>query len=131
MQSMTARPNMPVDYLYILGTILGTVYGQIVLKWQVNRAGPLPEAFGDRVTVLARLLVNPWVASCFVAAFLAFVSWMAALTRFQLTYAYPFVSTTFALVLMLSAAFFAESVTPAKVAGVALIMLGVFVGSRG
>ncbi len=45
--------------------------------------------------------------------------------------AYPFVSTTFALVLILSAMLFGESLTIAKVAGVALIMLGVFVGARG
>jgi multidrug transporter EmrE-like cation transporter len=121
----------PLDYLFILGTILLTVYGQIILKWQVSRLGPLPLPLADKAMVLARLLLNPWILSCVVAALLAFFCWIAALTRFELTYAYPFVSITFALVLVLSALFFNEPLTLRKVLGVALIVIGVAVGSRG
>ena len=128
---MQMRATAPTDYLSILGTILFTVYGQIVLKWQVSRLGPLPLEMGDKLLVLARLLVNPWVMSCIVAGLLAFLCWIAALTRFQLTYAYPFVSVTFALVLIAGAIFFGESLTVGKVAGVAFIILGVVIGSRG
>jgi drug/metabolite transporter (DMT)-like permease len=66
-----------------------------------------------------------------LAGGLAMLSWMAALTRFQLSYAYPFVSITFALMLVLSAAIFGEAITPAKAAGIALIVAGVIVGARG
>lgn len=128
---MQARPISYTDYLYILGTVLFTVYGQIVLKWQMSRVGALPAPASEKVLVLGRLLLNPWIIMCVLAGLLALVSWMAALTRFQLTYAYPFVSTTFALVLILSAMVSGESLTIAKIAGVALIMLGVFVGARG
>jgi multidrug transporter EmrE-like cation transporter len=127
---MQIRATTPTDYLYILGTVLFTVYGQIVLKWQMNRIGLLPAAASERAFVLGRLLLNPWVLSCLVAGLLALVSWMAALTRFELTYAYPFVSITFALVLLLSAVFFGESITLAKSLGVLLIILGVALGSR-
>ena len=33
-----------MSYVYIGFTILFTVYGQIVIKWQAANAGPLPEA---------------------------------------------------------------------------------------
>jgi drug/metabolite transporter (DMT)-like permease len=128
---MQPRPTTSFDYLFIAGTILFTVYGQIVLKWQINRLGPLPDAGGDKLAELVRLFFNPWVMSCVLAGLLAMLSWMAALTRFQLTFAYPFVSLTFALVLILGAVFFREAITPWKAAGVALIMLGVLAGSRG
>jgi len=125
------RTTTATSFLYILGTVILTVYGQIVLKWQMNRLGPLPAAASDRAIVLGRLLLNPWVVSCLVAGLLAFLSWMAALTRFDLTYAYPFVSITFVLVLLLSAVFFGESITLGKSLGVLLIILGVALGSRG
>ena len=128
---MQPRPTTPFDYLYIAGVILFTVYGQIVLKWQMNRAGPLPDAGAAKLATLARLLLEPWILSCVAAGALAMLSWMAALARFQLTYAYPFLSLTFALVLILGAVFFREAITPWKAAGVALIMLGVLAGSRG
>ena len=39
--------------------------------------------------------------SILVAAFIAALSWMAALTKFDLNYAYPFMSLNFVLLLLL------------------------------
>jgi multidrug transporter EmrE-like cation transporter len=111
-------------------TIGLTVYGQLVVKWQVLEAGEFPAAMSDRFEFLLRLVTNPWVISVFIAAALAAVSWMAAMTRLELSAAYPFVAITFALVLILSGVFFDEAVTPAKTAGVGLIILGLVVGTR-
>lgn len=120
-----------MDYLYILGTVLLTVYGQLVIKWQVAGAGPFPAYALERVWFLLRLLVNPWVISSLTAAFLASVSWMAAMTKFDLSHAYPFTSLAFVLVLGLSAVFFREAITVPKVLGVAFIIAGIVIGSRG
>ena len=120
-----------MGYLYIAATVLLTVYGQIVLKWQVGLVGPLPEAAAKKLLFLLQLLINPWVISGFVAAFLASIAWMAAMTKFQLSYAYPFMSLNFVLVLGLSVWLFQEPVSVAKVAGIALVMLGIIVGSQG
>jgi multidrug transporter EmrE-like cation transporter len=120
-----------MDYLYIAGTILFTVYGQIIVKWQVGLAGPLPASSAARIEYLIRLVFNPWIISCLTAAFLAFLSWIGAMTKFQLSYAYPFVSLSFALVLVLSAVLFHESVSLPKILGLVLILMGIMLGSRG
>src|SRR5215210_1405680 len=103
-----------MGYLFIAGTILLTVYGQIITKWQVGLAGPMPISLDGRVAFLARLLFNPWVISSLTAAFLAFLFWIGAMTKFQLSYAYPFTSLSFVLVLLLSAVLFRESITIPK-----------------
>jgi multidrug transporter EmrE-like cation transporter len=54
---------------------------------------------------------------------------MAAMTKFQLSHAYPYMALSFALVLVLSAIFFNEPITATKVAGIALITAGIVVGS--
>lgn len=120
-----------MSYLYIALTIALTVYGQIVIKWQVLKAGALPEALPDKIAFLFNLLLNPWVVSAFAAALLASVFWMAAMTKLQLSHAYPFMSLAFVLVLMASGLFFNEPVTPLKIAGILLIILGIIVGSHG
>jgi drug/metabolite transporter (DMT)-like permease len=120
-----------IDYLYIAGTVLLTIYGQIVVKWQVSGAGALPEESGEKLRFLAALVLNPWILSGFAAAFLASVCWMAAMTKFQLSHAYPFTSLSFVLVLVLSGLLFREPITPPKVLGVAIIMVGILVASRG
>jgi multidrug transporter EmrE-like cation transporter len=55
---------------------------------------------------------------------------MAAMTKFELSYAYPFMSLAFVLVLGLSAVFFQEAITMPKVLGLSLIILGIIIGSR-
>jgi multidrug transporter EmrE-like cation transporter len=111
-------------------TVVLTVYGQLVFKWRVDDAGDFPSAGSDRLDYLLRLFLDPWVISVFVSALLASVTWALALTRFELSFAYPFMALSFVLVLAFGGVFLSESVTVAKVAGVSLIVLGLIVASR-
>ena len=120
-----------MSYLYIAFTILLTVYGQVVIKWQVLGAGAFPEAPADKLHFLFALLLNPWIISAFAAALLASVFWMAAMTKLQLSHAYPFMSLAFVLVLLASGVFFHEPITLPKIIGVALVVAGLVVGSQG
>ncbi|MBK9161555.1 MAG: EamA family transporter [Nitrosomonadales bacterium] len=120
-----------MSYFYIFMTIALTVYGQIAIKWQALKAGALPEALPDKIAFLLHLLLNPWVISALAAAFLASVFWMAAMTKLQISHAYPFMGMTFIIVLLASGFFFQEPVTPLKMAGTALIFLGIVVASQG
>ncbi len=119
-----------LEHLYILATILLTVYGQVVIKWQVGLAGAFPTEPSEKVKFILHLLLNPWVLSSFSCAFLAALSWMAAMTKFTLSYAYPFTSLTFVLVLLLSAFLFKDPITFPKVVGMGLVVAGIIVGSQ-
>jgi multidrug transporter EmrE-like cation transporter len=120
-----------MSYLFVFITIFLTVYSQIVIKWQVVAAGAFPLETPDRLWFLAKLLVNPWVISALAAGLLAVVSWMAAMTKLELSHAYPFMSLAFVLVLVLSALVFHEPVNTWKIAGLVLITAGIVVGSQG
>ena len=120
-----------MDYLYILGTILFTVYGQIVVKWQVNLAGPMPTEIAERSAFMLKFVFNPWILSSLAGAFLAFLCWVWAMTKFELSYAYPFTSLSFVLVLVISTVFFRESMNVPKMLGIAFILVGILLGSRG
>ena len=122
---------MGIEHFYILGTLLLTVYGQLVLKWQISQAGPLPTAFMDKIVFLLSQFGNLWILSGFAAAVVAALCWMAALTKFDLSYAYPFMSLSFVLVLGLSVPLLHESITTPKLIGMALIVAGIIVGGQG
>ena len=119
------------SYLYIVLTIVFTVYGQLIIKWHMSRVGQLPDDFHDKLYFLFMQLLNPWVISSLGSAFLAALAWMAAMTRFDLSYAYPFMSLSFVLVFGLSGILFHEPVTIPKVLGMGLIVSGIIVVSRG
>lgn len=114
-------------YLYILGTLIFTVYGQIVLKWRMtNLQVVLPEGALDKVIYLVRLMLDPFIFSGFVSAFVASLFWMAAMSKFEITHAYPFMSLAPALVFVVGVAFLGEPFTWGKVIGLVFIAIGIF-----
>lgn len=123
-----ARPL--TGFVYIFMTIALTVYGQLVVKWQVSKVGALPAGLGGKLGFMLTMLLNPWILSGFFAAFLASFCWMAALTKFPLNFAYPFTSLSFVAVLLASALLFYEPVTLSKWVGMALLIAGVVVSSQ-
>lgn len=125
------RGGLELGYFYIFGTIFFTVYGQLVLKWRISGYGALPDAgMGEKVIFLLKLLLDPFIFSGFASAFVASLFWMAAMTKFDVSYAYPFMSLAFVFVFALSVFLFKEPVTMYKIAGLGLIVLGIYVSSR-
>lgn len=117
-------------FLCVLVTLLLGVCGQLLMKWQVGKAGEFPEATPEKVKFVLALLLNPWILASLASAFLAMLFWMAALTKLDLSVAYPFTSISFVLVLFLSALLFGEPLTLPKIAGMTLIVVGIAIGSR-
>lgn len=119
-----------IGYLYIVLTIGFTVYGQVMLKWRMNAKGLAPEGLVPIVGFLLRTLCDVYVISTYLAALLASLTWMAAMTKFDISFAYPFMSLSFVLVLVLSAVLLAEPITRGKVAGIVLIIAGIWLSTR-
>ncbi|WHZ19739.1 MAG: hypothetical protein OJF55_001888 [Rhodanobacteraceae bacterium] len=118
-----------MSWLLVLLTILFTVYGQIAIKWQVVLAGSLPHDQAAKALFVIRLLLNPWIISALIAAFLAAVCWIGAMTKLPLSRAYPFMALNFILVTIFASVLLGESITWPKIAGLALIVGGLVVGS--
>lgn len=119
-----------MGYVYIFGTIFFTVYGQIAIKYGVTTKGEMPLGFIEKTFYFFQLFMNPFILTGLISAFVASLFWMAAMTKFELSYAYPFMSLSFVFVFILSILLFKETVTMMKFLGLALIILGIFVTSR-
>jgi multidrug transporter EmrE-like cation transporter len=115
-------------WVYVGTTLLLTVYGQLVVKWQVLRKGSLPTTLSGKFDFFASLLLNPWVLSALFTGFVAVLCWMAALTHLELSRAYPFAALSFVLVLILSGVLFGETITLAKAVGIVVVIAGLIVG---
>ena len=120
-----------LDHVYIFSTIFFTVYSQLIMRWQVSLAGPLPTSLLEKSFYIGNLLLSPWVLTGIVATFFAGVSWMLAMTKFEISYAFPFVSLNYILVLLLGFILFQESISITKILGSALVLLGIIVIARG
>ena len=115
-------------YFYIFGTLFFTVYGQILLKWRLSGLKViLPEGFSEKIVYLTKLIFDPFIFSGFASAFIASLFWMAAMTKFEITQAYPFMSLAPALVFVIGILFLGETFSIGKVLGLGLIIMGIIV----
>lgn len=115
-------------YFYIAGTLFFTVYGQIILKWRLsNLKVNLPEEIFQKVIYLFKLVFDPFIFSGFVAAFVASLFWIGAMTKFEITTAYPFMSLAPAIVFCIGILFLGEAFTIGKLIGLLLVVLGAII----
>lgn len=121
-----------MSYLYIVGTVIFTVYGQIVLKWRIAKYGVLPDEFSQKLIFLSKLLLDPFIFSGFCAAFIASFFWMAAMTKFDVSHAYPIIVGGLAILTsFIAVVFLKESVSVLKIFGLTLIVCGVYFLNKG
>jgi uncharacterized membrane protein len=83
-----------------------------------------------KLLFIGRLLLKPWVITALAASFLSGIAWMMAMTKFELSYAFPFVGLNFVLVLAASFLFLNETISIAKLVGATFIVIGVVVIAR-
>ena len=120
-----------MNHIYIVATVVFALVSQLIMRWQVGLAGELPASMWDKAIFIARIFLSPWVLLAFVCVFLAGVSWMLTLTKFDLSYAYPFTSLIFVIMLICGALFFEEPFTIHKLVGTILVVIGLFIVTRG
>jgi drug/metabolite transporter (DMT)-like permease len=116
--------------LLILCTVIGTVYAQLVFKWQAGsmKIGTISST-ADVAPVIAQMF-RPWMLSAFAAMFAGTVCWMIALQETPLTRAYMFVGLMFALVMLAGSVIFNEHLSVSRIIGCCLIVAGVIAGGR-
>jgi len=105
-------------------------YGQLIMRWQVQHAGALPSDVAGKAHFVAALLINPWLLSGIFATFVAGIFWMLALTKFEVTYAYPFTSIIYPAVMLAGFLIFSDDLSPGRICGTAVIMTGVCIVAR-
>ena len=125
---MKSKPM--IVYIFILTTVTATVTGQLILKHAISQYGEIPSNIREGLSFLIRALLNPLVILCFAFGFIAALAWIAAVSKSDLSFAYPFVSLSYPLVLLFASLLFKESIPVMRWIGLFIIMLGVFIISR-
>lgn len=113
------------SFALIVLAIMMNVYGQLIMKWQVSSV----EINGDLWDYVF-FLFRPWVVSGFCAVFGGALLWLYALSKVDLSMAYPIMGLSFVFILFGSWVFFEEPLTATKIIGNLIIVLGVVVATR-
>jgi multidrug transporter EmrE-like cation transporter len=107
-----------------------TVTGELLLKTGMNRHGVLEVSFSTLLPTAGKLISNPFVVGGFAFVFSGALFWLAVLSRWPLTLAYPLLSISYIIGIIASVIILKEKVSFVQVVGVFVIILGVFLISR-
>lgn len=117
-------------FLLILIAMSCSVVGELALKHGMNQAGVFEFTRDGLVPSLVRTFSSPFVLVGLGIIFLGAVFWLAALSRVALSWAYPLLSLSYVVVVLLSMVLLREPVTWSRIAGAGIIVLGVLLVYR-
>ncbi|MCW5858791.1 MAG: hypothetical protein KIS63_10900 [Caldilineales bacterium] len=117
-------------YLFIGGTIFFTVLGQLSLKAGMLEVGAVPGDLAALPAFLGAAFTNVKVVVGLASAVMAAVLWMGAVSRSDISFAYPFMALAIVLVLALSGVVFGEQVSTGRWLGVLIVCLGLIIAAR-
>ena len=121
-----------LNHFYLLLAISFGVISQLIIKWQMSAfVFNDYETWQDKFALAFSMLLNPYIIISLILTLLAGVTWMIAMTKFEISYAYPFTLLGLVLVTIFSVIFFGESVNTYKIIGIAVIVLGIVLISKG
>lgn len=125
---MTAAQKSALVFIFLC--IGFTVTGQLLMKWGMTQVGKAPSEPGQLPAFFFKAFFHPGNFFSLVCAGMAVMCWMGALSRCELSFAYPFMSLAIVLVLALTPTLFAEHVGPKQWIGVGIVCVGLWVSSR-
>jgi len=120
-----------INHIYIFLSIIFSVSSQLIIKWQMSSFSfENNETMSDKFIFAFSMLLNPYIILSLLFTLLSGLSWMIAMTKFDISYAYPFTTLGFVLIFIFSIFIFHEPFTWQKLIGILFIITGIIITSK-
>ncbi|MDR2386832.1 MAG: hypothetical protein LBE80_04505 [Deltaproteobacteria bacterium] len=113
-------------HFYLFSAIFLAGLSQIIIRWQMTRVGLLPTILSQKIYFFLGLLLNPWIVVAIISTLISALCWLVTLTKFELSYAYPFTSVLYLYMLLAGYFLFGDLLTVKKIMGTLVIVFGVY-----
>lgn len=108
--------------IFVIFSTICSVTGQLTLKKGMNKIS------GDSGgLLLQRMAFSPWVIGGLAVYGTGVLFWLMALSRLEVSYLYPFAALGYAGITLGSSLLFHEPISRTRLAGIALIIIGVMI----
>ena len=118
-------------YVLIITAVVLSAVGQMALKIAVERAHLKDAIAAGAMSAAGAASGSPVLWLAVFISLSSIVLWLWALSEADLSTAYPFVSLGFVLTMIFAAVFLKEIVTPLKLTGTMLIVIGCVLVAKG
>lgn len=121
-----------INHFYLFLAISFAIASQLIIKWKMSAFNFSDyETITDKFILAFSMLLDPYIMISLVLTLLAGVTWMIAMTKFDISYAYPFTTLGFVFVFIFSVILFNEPVSWQKIVGLGFIIIGLIISSKG
>lgn len=116
----------------VLAYIVFNSFGALIIKYKINEMGTIQlSSFRFVIKYFFELIKSPLIICGIFSIFISAFVWMVALSRLQISIAYPVaVGLNFIVVVTVALIFFKEHLSAEKIIGIVLILISVFLISR-
>lgn len=116
--------------LLILSGVMLNAGAQIVLKHGMRQIGYFSFTLENVIPIGWRVATNPYIALGIGFYVASVVIWLLVLSRTEVSFAYPMLSVGYIVTAIIAFYAFGENLTLERVAGIVLIIGGVFLIAR-
>ncbi|MCU0974304.1 MAG: SMR family transporter [Burkholderiales bacterium] len=115
--------------LVMTGVLLNAA-AQLLLKAGTNSVGTFAFSLGNAVPVGWKLATEPHILGGLACYVVSVVVWIMALSRVEVSIAYPMLSVGYVVNAIAAWYLFGEAVSATRLVGIGIIILGVYVVAR-
>jgi multidrug transporter EmrE-like cation transporter len=119
-----------ISFSLVLTGVLLNAAAQLLLKAGTNAVGRFEFALGNALPVGLRLALEPHIAGGVACYVVSLVVWIMALSRVEVSIAYPMLSIGYIVNAVAAWYLFGESLNALRLTGIGFIVVGVFLVAR-
>jgi len=118
-------------YALLVVSVAFNVTANILLKTAVTKTGGISAESTQILTNIAKVAINPYLIAGLTLYGLSFLIWLRVLTFNDLSRSYPiFATIVFLMTTLGSIIFLKEDINLIRVAGIAVMLTGIFIVAR-
>ena len=119
-----------VSFALVLTGVLLNAAAQLLLKAGTNTIGHFEFSAANALPVGLKLAAEPHIVGAIACYVISVAVWIMALSRVEVSIAYPMLSIGYVVNALAAYYLLGESVTPTRLLGIGIIILGVFIVAR-
>ena len=119
-----------ISFSIILTGVMLNAIAQLALKASVKEMGAIGLNFSSSATAFLRLASEPFLWVGLFCYGISVIVWILALSRVDVSIAYPMLSMGYVVNAFFAWQLFGEAMNPARMIGMGVVLLGVYILAR-
>ncbi len=120
----------PLTFSLLLAGVLLNACAQLLLKAGTSRVGEFAFTMANVLPIGSRLAFSPFILGGLGCYVVSVVVWILALSRVPVSVAYPMLSIGYVVNALAAWYLFGEALTSTRLAGIAVVIAGVYLIAR-